>query len=128
MGWHSRSLVSRRQALRLAALGGASIVASAVPWLGCRRRQRRLELGASAMPIYPVSDDVLDVRLTRWGHPLPLAEVGLVADGHCEAARRPIAGRVFFAHQDNWCSPAFEPSFATANEVTGQLAQVLRAG
>lgn len=52
--------------------------------------------------------DVVDVRVARWGHPLPFAAAGLFADGTIDAIQRPFRERVFFVEQDNWMLPAFE--------------------
>jgi hypothetical protein len=54
------------------------------------------------------STEVAAIRLTRWGHALPLAAKGLIADGTLELASRPLGGRLFFGQQDNWASPCFE--------------------
>jgi len=51
---------------------------------------------------------VKQVRMTRWGHALPIARPGLIADGKTELLRRPIDERIFFVHQDNWALPAVE--------------------
>lgn len=51
---------------------------------------------------------IRQVRLTRWGHPMPNATPNLIADGACEAMHRPIGGEVFFVAQDNWALPAVE--------------------
>ncbi len=71
--------------------------------------------------------DVAGVRVTRWGHPLPLAERGLLADGIAQRACAPVDGRIFFAQQDNWCSPAFEPAFGSVRETVAALRRTLRA-
>lgn len=59
-------------------------------------------------------EDYRGLRLTRWGHPLPLGRTGLLADGVLEQASAPVGGRVFFAHQDNFASPCFESAFKSA--------------
>ena len=60
-------------------------------------------------------DQISGVRVARWGHPLPLGEKGLVANGIVQKAHQPIE-RIFFAQQDNWASPAFECAFGTSLE------------
>jgi Protoporphyrinogen oxidase len=52
--------------------------------------------------------EVKGVRMTRWGHALPLAKPGLMSNGFFETINRPIGDRIFFANQDNWCNPCFE--------------------
>ncbi|MBI2339797.1 MAG: FAD-dependent oxidoreductase [Deltaproteobacteria bacterium] len=62
------------------------------------------------------ADDLLDIRITRWGHALPVAETGLIADGTVTRASQPLQDRIFFANQDNWANPCFETALASANE------------
>ncbi|HRP07693.1 MAG TPA: FAD-dependent oxidoreductase [Gemmatimonadales bacterium] len=57
---------------------------------------------------------LIGLRLTRWGHPLPLAAPGLLADGVPQVLRRPHRDRVFFIEQDNWALPAIETSLGEA--------------
>jgi hypothetical protein len=64
---------------------------------------------------------ILGIRLTRWGHSIPLAEKGLIASGVLERARAPVGGRVFFANQDNWANPAFESAFEVAREAAAEV-------
>ena len=68
---------------------------------------------------------VLDIRISRWGHAIPQARVGLLADGLAQAAHAPLLNRLFFAHQDNWCSPALESTFYTALEAAHALRAAL---
>lgn len=53
-------------------------------------------------------DRVRQVRLSRWGHAMPLARPGLIAQGVCDTLRRPFQSHVFFVNQDNWALPAVE--------------------
>ena len=53
------------------------------------------------------------LRLTRWGHALPLAMPGLLTDKDSEFLHAPM-GQIVFANQDNYASPAFEASFSSA--------------
>ncbi len=50
---------------------------------------------------------VVDLRMTRWGHALPVSAKGLYSDDTVDNLRRPFKGRVFFVEQDNWAYPAF---------------------
>ncbi len=54
---------------------------------------------------------VVDLRITRWGHALPLAQVGLFATGVIDQIATPIANRIFFANQDNLSNPSFDAAF-----------------
>lgn len=65
---------------------------------------------------------VVEVRMARWGHALPVASPGFIADGHAEVVRQPHQGRVFFAHQDNWALPAIETSLLEAIHFAPQVA------
>jgi hypothetical protein len=54
------------------------------------------------------SADLVDLRIARWGHPIPVAARGLIAGGVIDAIRAPFRERVFFVEQDNWMLPALE--------------------
>jgi len=54
------------------------------------------------------SGHVRQVRMTRWGHALPVALPGLIASGVTDALRRPIDDKIYFVQQDNWALPAVE--------------------
>lgn len=60
-------------------------------------------------------DDVDGMRLTRYGHALPVAETGAISSGLLERAHRPINNKIFFANQDNWANPCVETSFHVAS-------------
>lgn len=61
------------------------------------------------MPTLKMSKDaIVDVRLSRFGHALPLAAKGSYAKKIPELIRQPFQRRVFFVHQDNWLLPAIE--------------------
>ncbi len=69
--------------------------------------------------------DVVDLRVARWGHPLPVAEVGFIADGLPEVLGAPFRGRVFFVQQDTWALPAFETAVTEALLTAPRVARVL---
>lgn len=71
--------------------------------------------------------DVADVRIARWGHPLPVAAAGLIAGGVPERLRAPFEGRVFFVEQDNWALPAFETAMGEALHFAPEVDKVLAA-
>jgi hypothetical protein len=64
---------------------------------------------------------VEQVRMTRWGHAVPLAAVGFIADGHAEVLRRPVGERIFFVNQDNWALPAVETCLTEAIEFAPRI-------
>jgi hypothetical protein len=59
-------------------------------------------------------DRVADIRMTRWGHALPIAATGLYSSGALERASAPMEGRIFFAQQDNYANPSFESAVGSA--------------
>lgn len=61
---------------------------------------------------------VRQIRMTRWGHAMPLAQPNLIADGGVDLVQRPIADRIFFVNQDNWSLPAVENSLLDARKVS----------
>jgi hypothetical protein len=64
---------------------------------------------------------VKGIRLTRWGHSLPLAAVGMVSSGLVDIASRSIEDKIYFVNQDNWVNPSFESGLASAYEVAAIL-------
>jgi hypothetical protein len=60
------------------------------------------------------ASDLAGIRLTRWGHPLPLAQTGILAAELPARLRAPFKERVFFVEQDNWALPAIETALGEA--------------
>ncbi|MDF1809209.1 MAG: NAD(P)-binding protein [Phycisphaerales bacterium] len=60
---------------------------------------------------------VQEIRFARWGHAVPHARVGFLADGIHTIIRSPYRESVHFVNQDNWALPAIENSILDANEV-----------
>lgn len=65
------------------------------------------------------------VRMARWGHPLPVAQPGMIQSGLAEALHKPYKDRVYFINQDNWLNPCIEQSFGEAHKWTQQIVKVL---
>lgn len=70
--------------------------------------------------------DIKGLRMTRWGHSLPVANRNLIASGYVEEMSKPLGGKIFFANQDNWANPAFECSFAAALSATSEIQSFVR--
>lgn len=68
---------------------------------------------------------VREIRLARWGHPLPLAAKGLLASGTLVRASQPVENRIFFCNQDNWALPSIETCLSVALDVAPQVREVL---
>jgi len=91
------------------------------------RRAFEEQIGAEILPLVGARPEhVVDLRLTRWGHPLPVAEAGLIASRVVDALRAPIGGRVFFVNQDNWALPAFETAITEALHFAPEIARAAR--
>jgi spermidine dehydrogenase len=70
--------------------------------------------------------DIHEIRFTRWGHPMVYPKPGQLTDGVFDAAARP-AGRVFFAHQDNYGNPCIESCFSAASESAARVRPLVAA-
>lgn len=73
----------------------------------------------TAMGLTP--KDVAGIRMTRFGHSLPLATVGALTNGLAASASQSLGRRIVFANQDNYLNPSFEAAFASAKEAARQL-------
>lgn len=71
------------------------------------------------------SSSVQEIRFARWGHALPLARVGFLADGIPGLIRAPYRDCVHFVNQDNWALPAVENSLLDAFEVADTIRKKL---
>jgi len=100
-------------------------------WLapGAWRRSRdefQTQVTASILPLLGLSPSwIVDLRVARWGHALPVAAPGLIADGTVDVLRRPFGERVFFVEQDNWALPAFETCLTEAIATAPRIARAL---
>lgn len=68
---------------------------------------------------------VRQIRMSRWGHAMPIARPHLIADGACETAARPIAERIHFVNQDNWALPAVENTLLDAHHTARRIRAAL---
>ena len=66
-------------------------------------------------------EDVVQVRMTQWGHAMPRSEPNFIASGKAELVQRPIDDRIWFVNQDNWVLPAVENALIDANTYVPQL-------
>lgn len=64
---------------------------------------------------------VKQIRMTYFGHGMPIAYPGFIAGGSAEAVRRPFEGKVFFVQQDNWALPAVENCLLDAEHFVPQI-------
>jgi protoporphyrinogen oxidase len=85
------------------------------------------QITTELLPLFKMREDsIVDVRITRWGHALPVAATGFIASGAPELVRAPIHNKIFFAQQDNWALPAFEVALSEAFRAVDQVRGVLR--
>ncbi len=61
---------------------------------------------------------VVQIRMSRWGHAMPVASPDLIANGTVDKLRRSIDDRIHFVNQDNWALPAVENCLLDAKSVT----------
>ncbi len=61
------------------------------------------------------------VRMTRWGHAVPIAQINMMASGKLALMNRPILNSIFFANQDNWVNPAFECAYDVAIDAATKI-------
>ncbi|HWB20695.1 MAG TPA: NAD(P)-binding protein [Phycisphaerales bacterium] len=70
---------------------------------------------------------VRQIRMTRWGHAMPIASPGLLALDVPNRIRRPFMGSVYFVNQDNWLLPAFETCLLEAKTFSDQIRADLKS-
>jgi hypothetical protein len=89
-------------------------------------REFREQLEKEILPgLGYAAGDVAEIRLARWGHPLPRAAQGIYRDGTLAQIQRPFRKRVFFVQQDNWVCPALETCAREAFRWTPAVRKVL---
>jgi hypothetical protein len=92
------------------------------------RREFEEQIKDTILPLLKIPhESVVDLRMARWGHPLPVAAPGLIADGVVDELRKPFKERVFFVEQDNWALPAFETALTEAQLWWPEVEKVLEA-
>lgn len=86
------------------------------------------ELREKVFPILNIKNsDIFDIRISRFGHALPLAAPGLLVNNVSTKVRTPFKDRVFFVEQDNWALPAVETCFYEASYFKSRVEKVLNA-
>jgi len=75
----------------------------------------RQQVSKQVLPLLGLSAaNIRDIRIARWGHPLPVARQGFYRQRTYEKLRAPYRDKVFFVQQDNWALPAFETALTEA--------------
>ncbi len=84
------------------------------------------QIHSNILPMLNIpKSNVVDVRMARWGHPLPVPMAGNIASGKVELLRKPFKKRVFFVEQDNWTLPCFETAFSEASFWTPKVVDLV---
>ncbi|MGA9572572.1 MAG: FAD-dependent oxidoreductase, partial [Lysobacterales bacterium] len=79
------------------------------------KQQFEQQVTESILPMLKISkDQVADLRMARWGHPLVVPKPGQITSNTVNIIRKPFRDQVFFVEQDNWMLPAFETSVTEA--------------
>lgn len=108
-----------------------------IPWEGARGSildARTLEAERTQL-VHQLESEILpslgggrssvhEVRMTRWGHALPVASPGHLSQV-CPKVRAPFRNQIYFVHQDNWALPAFETCVAESLHWSDRLRQDL---
>lgn len=85
------------------------------------------QITSELLPLFKMREDsIVDIRITRWGHALPVAATGFIASGGPELVRAPIQNKIFFAQQDNWALPAFEVALSEALNSAEKIRLVIK--
>lgn len=71
------------------------------------------------------AENVKAIRMTRFGHALPLAEKGFIAKGGPELVAAPHRDRVYFVNQDNWVSPCIETCTTEASRAAAAARKLI---
>jgi hypothetical protein len=78
------------------------------------------------LPAMGVSKSAITgIRLARWGHPLPVAQPGMIQSGLVETLHKPFKDKIYFINQDNWLNPCLEQAFGEAHKWTPELIKFL---
>ncbi len=59
-------------------------------------------------PLGYYNTDLRELRLTRWGHPIPYAKPGFFFSNSPAILSKPIEDKIFFVNNDTWAAPAIE--------------------
>ncbi len=87
-----------------------------------------LQLEREVLPLLGLkASTVSGLRLTRWGHALPLAQKGFFQGDNVDQLRKPFRDRVFFVEQDNWAYPSLQTGATDAAFFAPQVKAVLEA-
>jgi hypothetical protein len=70
------------------------------------------------------AEDVMEVRLARWGHAMLVARPGLLVEGTLAGVTQSIPG-LFFAHADVYGAPAVENAMNAAFAAAGKVQAAL---
>ena len=84
------------------------------------------QINNEILPLFGLNSSVVDnLRIARWGHPLPVASTGKIKDGTTDLLRSSFKDRVHFIEQDNYLLPALETAMTEALLLTPNIRKKL---
>ncbi len=88
------------------------------------RKRFEEQIARDILPLLALEQrNIVDIRLSLWGHALPLAKQGIYSGDVVPRLRKPFSSRVFFVEQDNWAYPSTQTG---ATDVALQQAEIER--
>lgn len=92
------------------------------PSIFARMREESKTITAEILTALKVSTNAIEgIRMSRWGHALPLAQTGFLASHSDLTFKTPTNDRIFYANQDNDANPSFEAAFFNAEIAAAQI-------
>lgn len=84
------------------------------------------QIARQILPMFNLRQtDIADLRLTLWGHALPVAAQGIYSDNTIDQLRAPFRGRIFFIEQDNWAYPSTQTGGTDSILLRDEIRKVL---
>jgi hypothetical protein len=92
------------------------------------RRQAATQIHRILRVIDVPASAVEQIRVTRWGHAMPISQTGIYNAGLHNLLRAPIDDKIFFVHSDNWALPAFETTVLEAFHYRDAIDRAISVG
>jgi len=84
------------------------------------------QIAKQVLPLLKLSpSDVVDIRMTLWGHAVPVPAKGLFSDGTIDQLRKPFRESVFFIEQDSWAFPSIQTGATESVLLRDQINKIL---
>jgi len=90
------------------------------------RKKFEVQIERDILPMLNLKQkDCVDLRMSLFGHALPLSEKGLYQGDVVEKLRAPFKDRVFFVEQDNWAYPSLQTGATDAATMKDAIEKML---